>query len=136
MSKEKLAERSRPYYTEFETPFTDKKNYLKDASRAISIGALLIGDQAVLDDLARTGNIYYWLIQKSIFDNVKYEGITHRFEGIKEEKRWVFTRLGDSEKVRLGKFGVRNLVIQYDLTQKQIKTYGWVYGVPNKKDIE
>jgi hypothetical protein len=134
MSKEKFqAQRSRPFYEEVDPSFANVNNYSKDASRAISRGALLSSDWRILNDLKRSGNIYYWLAVESRFKGVAYEGIALKFEGVKKDKRWLFTRPGDGEEVCLGKVGVSKLVIQYNLSDKQIKNYGWLYGVPDKK---
>ena len=130
MGKERFkAYRSQMFYEKDEPPFSDIRRYEKDASHAIAIGALLSGDPIILGDLIRSGRVYYWLVDKDGF------GVAHKFEGRKEERRWVFTRLRDSEKVLLGKIGVTNLRIQRNLTNKQIKDNGYLYGVPEKKDI-
>ena len=124
--------RSRPFPEIGEPSFTKIERYEKDASNAIAIGALLSGDVIILKEIERSGRVYYWLKGEKYPGTHVVDGITYRFEGIKEDRRWVFTRFRDSEKVLLGKIGVTKLVIQRNLTNRQIKRYGYLYGVPDK----
>ena len=124
--------RSRSFPEISEPSFSKIKRYENDASNAIAIGALLSGDMTILKELERSGRVYYWLKGEKYPRTHMVDGITHRFEGIKEDRRWVFTRFRDSEIVLLGKIGVTKLVIQQNLSNRQIKRYGYLYGVPDK----
>ncbi len=139
MSPEKFkALRSRPFYGIEETPFTSIKRYEQDASNAIARWALLSGDMIILKELERSGRVYYWLPDEKYPGTKMINGIAHRFDGIRIEEnkaKRVFTRLGDGEEVSLGKRAIKKIIIQQKLSNKQIIEYGYLYGVPDRKDI-
>lgn len=129
MTRERIrAERSR-MSMERPVPFTDLNRYIIDASDFIARRAILSGDSDVLDELKKQKNVSYWLPEGGDWD------VSHAFMGIGDGGKKMFYRFRSKEHIELPEDDIRKLIIQKVLSPKQIKRWGFIYGVPTIEDV-